>query len=195
MVAPISQKQSPRICGKTVGMLGDQKAKLIARINSKCWWHVTPSEGRQAYEDRGRFYSSTFGESETYGRACNVPDRVAVLNPLIGDEDETSRVLLGHGCPDLKGYDAVCAYEAERKRRAIGMGFDSIVVPTRLGMRRFIETGRLPLIMELCLLDLGRSRKAHPRDFMVGWKKDLEFVNRFYTEAGANFSSTTVVGT
>src|SRR5580704_3808275 len=40
---------------------------LIAKINRKDWWHVTPADPR-AYDKRGKFYASTFREGEFWGR-------------------------------------------------------------------------------------------------------------------------------
>jgi len=169
-------------------MIGDQKAKWIEYINGKCWWHVTPEAAPACYEERGRFYEATFRDSEFYGRPNDIPDRVTVSNPLIGDDDETHMILFGHGPAESRDYQDLCRREALRKQRAVAMGFDSIVVPYRASLRRFLETGRFPRKIELCLLDLSLSRKAHPRDFMVGWRRDLERVDSFYTAQGVALS-------
>jgi hypothetical protein len=49
--------------------------KLIKHINRKDWWHVRPADPR-AYEKRGKFFTSSFGEAEFYGRPDDVPERV-----------------------------------------------------------------------------------------------------------------------
>jgi hypothetical protein len=49
--------------------------KLIKHINRKDWWHVRPADPR-AYEKRGKFFTSSFGEAEFYGRTDDVPERV-----------------------------------------------------------------------------------------------------------------------
>jgi len=169
-------------------MAGDQKAKWVEYINGKCWWHVTPAAAPACYEERGRFYEASFHHSEFYGRPNDIPDRVTVSNPLIGSDDETHMVLFGCVYPEFKDYQALCRHETRRKQRALALGFDSIAVPYEASMRRFLETGRFPRKIEFCLLDLSLSRKAHPRDFMVGWKRSLEDVTRFYTAQGVTLS-------
>jgi hypothetical protein len=68
--------------------------KLIRHVNRKDWWHVTPADPH-AYEKRGKFFSSTFKEAEFYGRPKDVPEKVAIAHPLVGDNDTIERRLIG----------------------------------------------------------------------------------------------------
>jgi hypothetical protein len=169
-------------------MTGDQKAKWLARLNCKCWWHVVPEAAPACYEQRGRFYAATYKQDEFYGKPLMIPDRVTLKNPLIGDGDETDIALFGRVLTGCRTYKGLCWEEARRKRRALALGYDSIAVVSPAGMANFYQTGRIPLFIELCLLDLSLSRKAHPRDFMVGWKRGLDRVNELYTAHGVALS-------
>lgn len=59
--------------------------KLILHVSRKYWWHSPPGDPK-AYQKRGKFYASSFEEAEFWGRPLDVPARVNVKNPLIGDE-------------------------------------------------------------------------------------------------------------
>ena len=141
-------------------MTGDQKAKWLARLNGKCWWHVVPEAAPACYEQRGRFYAATYKLDESYGKPLMIPDRVTLKNPLIGDDEETDLALFGHVLAQSRSYKELCWQEARRKRRALALGYDSIAVVTPINMARFYETGRVPTDIELCLLDLSLSRKG-----------------------------------
>ncbi len=63
----------------------DDIQRLIEHVNRKDWWHVTPADPK-AYEKRGKFLASSFGEAEFYGRPNHV-DRVTIASPVVGDNN------------------------------------------------------------------------------------------------------------
>jgi len=131
--------------------------KLIARINRKDWWHVPPSDPR-AYEKRGMFLASTFREAEFWGRPLDTPIRVKVANPIIGDESTIEAKLLGGPC-EHPAYDSPKLMQwrwnldAKLKKAALAKGYDSIVILSPSGYAKFTAEGRIPLSIELNLLD------------------------------------------
>ena len=128
-------------------------------INKRKWWHVPPFDPN-AYAKRGKFYSSTFREAEFYGRPNDVPDRVRVRRPVIGDEVTIETTLFGeylsgslpNGSRAGKAIEARLALDGKMKRTALRMGYDSIVLMTPDGFAKFRETGRLPRSIELNVL-------------------------------------------
>jgi hypothetical protein len=146
----------------------DMRRALIDRINRKDWWHVPPGDPL-AYEKRGKFYSSTFREGEFWGRPLDTPERVNVRNPIVGDEPEVWRVLFGKQIkvPDLS-YPRLLEWrwglDARMKRIALKKGYDSIVVLSTPGFKKYAE-GRLPLSIELNVLNQdGQSPLGNSRD-------------------------------
>ena len=130
--------------------------KLIARINRKDWWHVPPSDPK-AYEKRGMFLASTFREAEFWGRPLDIPIRVTVRNPIIGDESAIQNQLgvvppmsPGEGSPKLLEWR--WKLDAKMKQAALARGYDAIVLLSPSGYAKLIGEGRLPLSIELNLL-------------------------------------------
>lgn len=128
---------------------------LIKRINRREWWHVQPQD-TNAYQKRGKFYSSSFAEAEFYGRPSD-SERVTVCRPLIGDEAEIEMTLLG--CCPSDGLDklesgmpvisARLELDAMLKLAAVAGGYDAIVLMTPKAWRVFLETEKSPRSMEL----------------------------------------------
>ncbi len=75
-------------------------ANLISHINRKDWWHVPPLDAK-AYQKPGKFLASSFAEAELYGRPLDLPQKVTITNPLIGDEPTVCRVCLSRLFPFL----------------------------------------------------------------------------------------------
>src|SRR5438128_6101833 len=67
---------------------------FIRHINRKDWWHVPPLDPN-AYKKRGQFLSSSFDEAKFYGRPFSQPLHVKITNPLVGDERQIEKSLLG----------------------------------------------------------------------------------------------------
>jgi len=138
----------------------DRIQKLIRLVNRKDWWHVTPTDPR-SYEKRGKFLSSTFKEAEFYGRPNDVPEKVAIACPLIGDNETVERELIGK----VESYPDICvrerfALDAKLRREALRKGYDSIVLLSESGFRKFKDEGKTPRSIELNILDLRCVRPA-----------------------------------
>ena len=133
----------------------EHREKLIQRINRKEWWHVTPADPK-SYTNRGKFLSSTYREAEFYGRPNDMPERVTVRNPLIGDEATIERALLG--APVVRSKDAAdwmdeqFAIDAKLYKAGRAKGYDAIVVLSPTNFAKFVAEGRLPLSIELNLI-------------------------------------------
>jgi hypothetical protein len=133
--------------------------KLIKHINRKDWWHVRPADPR-AYEKRGKFFTSSFGEAEFYGRPDDVPERVAITSPVVGDNDIIERKLLGR----VESHQEMTvrrrlAVDAKLRRAALQKGYDSIVLMTRPGFQKFKMGGTIPRSIELNIVELRCLRK------------------------------------
>lgn len=137
-----------------------EQRKLLARINCKYWWHVTPIDPL-AYSKRGKFFSSTYAEAEFYGRPNEQPERVTVLRPLVGDSNSVERKLFGRVLSSGNiSLDARFTLDARMKRAAMRKGYDAIVVLSRAGFVRFRHEGKLPRSMELNILSPNQSGAA-----------------------------------
>jgi hypothetical protein len=139
--------------------------KLIARINRKAWWHVPPEDPR-AYKKRGKWYASSFEEAEFYGRPLDIPDRVQISNPLVGDRGTVERHLFGKPVSEarLAGLEggrwirAKLALDAEIRRTARRRGYDAIVFMSQVAYQRLRREGKVPRSIELNLLDVTDPR-------------------------------------
>jgi hypothetical protein len=125
---------------------------LIAHVNRKRWWHVPPTD-TAAYKKRGKFYASSFREAEFYGRPNDVPERVTITKPFVGDNRSIERELLGK----IKSYDGITIREiatidAQLRRAALKKGFDSIILLNEKGLRSFRQDGTIPSSIELNVL-------------------------------------------
>jgi hypothetical protein len=134
------------------------KDKLLARINRKDWWHVPPSDP-EAYQKRGKFLASTFREAEFWGRPLDTPVHVSITNPIIGDEPTIETELLGAPTrpPDLaspKLLEWRWKLDAKLKKAATAKGYDAIVLLSPSGYAKFVAEGRIPLSIELNVLDV-----------------------------------------
>ncbi len=137
--------------------------RLVGRINRKCWWHVPPVDPI-AYSKRGKFLSSTFAEAEFYGRPLDVPQRVRVARPLVGDNNAVEHKLFGRVVSTHNmGLRRRFVLDAKMRREALRQNFDSIVVLTPKEYVKFRHGGKLPRSMELNVLTpncIGGSTKA-----------------------------------
>jgi hypothetical protein len=143
-------------------------AKLIAHINRKKWWHVPPMDPR-AYEKRGKFLASSFREAEFYGRPFNIPERVAIAAPIVGDDRFIETTLIGRAESDPNmGVTKRLALDARLRRAALRKGFDSIVLLTPRDFRALKEAGTIPASIELNVVDL--SRLVAPNKGVPPWR-------------------------
>src|SRR5260370_12642212 len=72
----------------------DRIQSLIRHVSRKDWWHVRPVD-HHGYEKRGKFFASNFKEAEFYGRPSDVPEKLVIACPLVGDNDTIERQLIG----------------------------------------------------------------------------------------------------
>jgi hypothetical protein len=134
--------------------VSDDIQKLIKHVNRKDWWHVEPVDP-SAYEKRGKFLSSTFGEAEFYGRPGDSPEKVVIANPVVGDNDTVERKLIGRVAshPDIT-VRARFALDAKLRRAALKKGYDSIVLMSQTGFERYRKDGKIPRSLELNIVNL-----------------------------------------
>jgi hypothetical protein len=133
-------------------MSQELRDRLILHISRKCWWHCPPRDPR-AYEKRGKFYASSFEEAEFWGRPADVPARVNVRNPLIGDE---RTIMAGLRLPTLKANRPIeerFALDARMKEAAVRLGYDSILLMTPKAFAGYKATGKIPRSLELNALE------------------------------------------
>ncbi len=128
--------------------------KLVRHVNRKAWWHVPPMDPR-AYKKRGKFFASSFGEAEFYGRPEDVPARVAICAPIIGDDRYIEMELIGRveSSPNM-GVPKRLALDAKLRRAALQKGFDSIVLLTTKDFQALWRSGAIPRSIELNVIDL-----------------------------------------
>lgn len=145
--------------------------KLIRHINRKLWWHVPPMDPR-AYEKRGKFLASSFREAEFYGRPHDVPERVEIAAPAIGDERYIELELIGRveSSPNMSVPKRL-ALDARLRRAALRKGFDSIVLLTPKAFQALRRKGAIPRSIELNVVDLRRLSCSAERDLRVGLDK------------------------
>ena len=130
--------------------------KLVSHINRKDWWHVPPLDPA-AYQKRGKFLASSFGDAEFYGRPLDEPQRVRIANPLVGDEETVWRCLFGKviSVPEPEEPEFVkerLAIDARMKRAAVAKEYDSIVIMHPTTFAAFKKTGKIPVSIELNVL-------------------------------------------
>ena len=139
------------------GMDYDQKAKALRAINRHGWFHARPAAAPDCYTQRGRFYAATYTKACEYGKPFLHPDRLVVASPLIGESDETDEVLFGHVPPPPCSYKSLCRLEAKRMRRAVELGYDSLLLLPDETTERFLKRFAIPAKAELTLFDLRLS--------------------------------------
>ncbi len=131
--------------------------RLIAHVNRKQWWHVTPADPA-AYQKRGKFYASSFREAEFYGRPNDLPERVSIANPFVCDSLSIEKELLGRVATyEGIGFREIAAIDARLRSAALRRGFDSIVLLSKSGLRSFRATGKIPRNIELNILNPADS--------------------------------------
>lgn len=127
--------------------------KLVRHINRKDWWHVPPLDPA-AYEKRGQFFSSSFKEAEFYGRPLDIPQKVNISNPLVGDESTIERRLFAKVLSsEGMSVEERLKLDAKMKKQALSNGFDSIVLMTAKDFAKYEATGRMPRSIELNVLN------------------------------------------
>lgn len=110
----------------------------------------------QAYEKRGKFLASSFKEAEFYGRPNDIPERVVIAAPVIGDDRYIETALIGRVESALDmSVPKRLALDARLRRAALRRGFDSIVLLTSKGFQSLRRSGVIPRSIELNVVDLG----------------------------------------
>jgi hypothetical protein len=131
---------------------------IVAHVNRKQWWHVTPQDPN-AYDKRGMFLASSFKEAEFWGRPLRDPLRVSIVRPLVGDEGAIETILFGRRVSD----DDITLEErwkldAKMKKAALVQGYDSIVLMSPKSFSALKASGKIPRSIELNILDRSRLR-------------------------------------
>jgi len=123
--------------------------KLVAYVNRKNWWHVPPVDPA-AYQKRGKFLASTFGEAEFWGRPLDEPQRVSIARPLIGDEETIEKVLFEKRLSD-EDMSAKKRWQldAKIKKAALARGYDSVLLMTPKAFSELKAKGKMPRSLEL----------------------------------------------
>jgi hypothetical protein len=126
--------------------------RLIAFVNRKLWWHVPPRDP-EAYRKRGKFLASSYREAEFWGRPPMDPISVSISNPLIGDEKFIERTLFRCRVSS-ENFRAEQRWklDARMKRKALALGYDSILLMAPRGFAEFRSKGKPPRSMELNIL-------------------------------------------
>lgn len=138
------------------------REKLIARVNRKLWWRTClPDE--KAIRDRGLFFASSFEEAEFYGRPLDTPFRVKIKSPIVGSFVYIQKRLLGKNFTYDDTVKAIFAHDKLLKRCAQLFGFDSIIVLSAHGHKKFYSEKRLPKSVELNVFDPGAIHKIELR--------------------------------
>lgn len=137
--------------------------RLIKRINRKSWWHCLTRDP-EAWRQRGVFYEWSYKAAEFYGRPMEY--RVRAERPLVGDYLTICNVLLDladeqagtlRGRISRSGSESIAEIfllDALMHDRALELGYDSIVVMTVPGYRRYCA-GHVPYVMELNVLGVS----------------------------------------
>ncbi len=112
----------------------------------------------KAYNKRGKFLASSFREAEFWGRPLDESQRVAIANPIIGDERTIERRLLGCqvGSEDMT-IEARWALDARLRKAALAQGYDSIVLMTDKAFKEFTRSGRIPRSIELNIFQVAKT--------------------------------------
>jgi len=143
-----------------------QYERLIAFVNRKAWWHVPPRDPN-AYRKRGKFLASSFREAEFWGRPLDEPQKVAVAQPLVGDEGTIERRLFGKRVSDESiSMDDRWRLDARMKRAASARGYDSILLMSPQGFRRFKSTSKVPRSLEVNILMVAQAVAPRPRPWI-----------------------------
>lgn len=128
--------------------------KLIKHINRKAWWHVPPIDNK-AYKKRGKFFACSFSEAEFYGRPEDIPTRVRIAAPIVGDDRYIETELIGRveSSPSMS-IPKRLALDGKLRRAALRQGFDSILLLTPNAFRQFNRNGTIPRSMELNVIEV-----------------------------------------
>ena len=135
---------------------------LVKYIARKEWWHVLPQDP-EAYQKRGKFYSSTFREAEFYGRPGE-PERITVQNPLVGDEAFIEQTLFQRHCSEqfnnMSGpalLDARFDLDARIRTTALEKGYDAVVLMAPCKFAEYLRSGKIPRSLELNILMVEKA--------------------------------------
>lgn len=162
------------------------RADVSNQIASREWWHVPPAEAG-TYSERGKFYSSSFKEAEFYGIGAEAkPEKVAVSNPIIGDEAFIEKQLLG-GRQTLPDVDSPDFYKARTEldqrlaQAARDAGYDAIALTTTKGFDQYKRTGKLPASIELNTLhDIEQQTTRSPIRWVGGKRQFIPVIQRIF---------------
>ena len=143
-------------------MKEELKKILINKINQSLWWHVTPRDP-DAYNKRGKFFSSTYTQAEFYGRPNDIPERVKISNPVCEiSEAKILKVLFPTKYKKIltslrrnvnDWYKRRTSLDAKMYQKAKEMGYDAIVLLGSNG-QKYLMKNRKPHSIELNLMNV-----------------------------------------
>jgi hypothetical protein len=115
----------------------------------------------RAYGKRGKFLASSFREAESYGQPHDIPERVAIAAPVVGDDHYIETTLIGRveSAPNMS-VPRRLALDAKLRRAALRKGFDSIILLTPKSFEALKQKGVTPRSIELNVIDLRCLRTA-----------------------------------
>jgi hypothetical protein len=135
----------------TGSKLQERVQALVRNVNRKVWWHVPPQDPT-AYSKRGKFFASSFSEAEFYGRPLDIPERVTIAKPLVGDERTIAKVLDIPHQHEGMSLEEIATHDALWRNAALAKGFDSIVLMSPRTFAKFKVDGKPPRSLELNIL-------------------------------------------
>lgn len=97
----------------------------------------------------GSFFASSFEEAEFYGRPLDTPFHIKIENPVIGSIVYIQKQLLGKTVEYEDTIKAIFAHDKLLKEQAQKQGFDSIILLSEDGFRKYRKENKLPRQMEL----------------------------------------------
>ncbi len=124
---------------------------FVKAVNKKDWWR-TAEPSQEAIAKRGLFLASSYKEAEFYGRPSDEPQKVNIINPLIGDEAFIAKTFGEEVLSEEGGLEGRFAQDERFATRARELGYDAIALMTPKGYQEFLKTGKIPRSIELNVL-------------------------------------------
>lgn len=156
----------------------DEMQKISNYINKKEWWRAALPDD-VSIKERGVFLASSYSEASFYGRPLDNTFKVNISKPLVGDENYIMKKLsIENKLDDISVNDRFLL-DKLMKEKASDAGYDSIVLLTPNGYKKFIETGNIPKSIELNVFSkdkISNYDKTDTKEFKK-WFGDSKIVD------------------